>query len=259
MRKNRMKEKINGGEAVMGVINNLQEPDVLEVLGLLGMDFAILDGEHTPLTPDTAQDLYRAAELRGLSTMTRVGENSPQVIQKFLDAGSQGVLIPMVNTKQDAQRVVDAVKYPPIGKRGLAAVRAADYGLTGTLGEYVEMANSEMLVTIQIETLEAVENFDEIASVDGIDALFFGPSDLSSSLGMPGQARHPDVLALIERLGKKTVEDGMAAGTIARDVEQFAYWRERGFQLLCTGTIALLTRGVKGLLDDIRRFEDGRA
>lgn len=258
MRKNIMKEKLKAGEPVVGVFNNIQVPTAVEILGLLGMDFVIVDAEHTSVTPETAENLYRAAELRGLSTVTRIGENSQQVIQKFLDAGSQGVLIPLVNTRSDAQRVVDSVKYPPIGKRGLAGSRAAQWGLAGDTAEYVRAANEETLVAVQVETTEAVQNFKDIVSLPHIDVIFFGPADISSSMGFPGQTRHPQVLALIERLGKETLAAGKAAGTIARDVNDYRYWRERGFQWLCTGTSALLARGIQGFLGEIRQYEKGR-
>ena len=258
MRENVLKRKLKAGEPVVGVFNDVHSPSVVEVLGLLGLDFAIMDAEHSTLMPDVAENLYRAADLHGLSTVTRIGENSPQVIQKFIDAGSQGVLIPMVNTVEQAERVIDAVKYPPIGKRGLAGPRAADYGLGEPIADYVRRANEETLIALQIETTEAVDNFEAIVVLDHVDVLFFGPSDLSSSLGYPGQTRHPEVLDLIERLTERTLAMGKSSGTITRDVEDYAYWRERGVQWMASGTNPMLARGVRGFLDDIRGFEEGR-
>ncbi len=258
MRENVLKRKLKAGEPVVGVFNDVHAPSVVEVLGLLGLDFAIMDAEHSTLMPDVAENLYRAAELRGMSTVTRIGENSPQVIQKFIDAGSQGVLIPMVNTVEQAESVIAAVKYPPIGKRGLAGPRAADYGLGEPIADYVRRANEETLIALQIETLEAVDNFEDIVALDHVDVLFFGPSDLSSSLGYPGQTRHPEVLELIERLTERTLANGKAAGTITRDVDDYVYWRERGVQWMASGTNPMLARGVSGFLDDIRSFEESR-
>jgi 4-hydroxy-2-oxoheptanedioate aldolase len=252
-----MKEKLKAGEAVAGAFNNLQTPSVVEILGLIGLDFVIIDAEHTSVTPETAENLYRAAEVRNMSVVTRIGENSQQVIQKFMDAGSQGVLIPLVNTRDEAQRVVDSVKYPPIGKRGLAGSRAAEWGLTNT-ADYVKTANEETLVAVQVETLESVKNFNQIVSLDHIDVIFFGPADLSTAMGFPGQPRHPDVLALIERLGKETLAAGKASGTIARDINDYKYWRERGFQWLCTGASSFLTRGAQEYVSNARQYETQR-
>jgi 4-hydroxy-2-oxoheptanedioate aldolase len=258
VQKNRIKERIRRGEAAVGAFCNIPSPTVVEMVGLLGLDFVILDGEHTTMGPETAENLYRAAELRGLTAITRVGENTPQVIQKFMDAGSMGVLMPLVSTKEEAQRVVNAVKYPPLGKRGLAGVRAASFGFAGPLGDYVKTANEETLVAVQVETLEGVKNYKDILSVENIDVVFFGPSDLSSSMGYPGQTRHPEVLALIERLGREAMAAGKAAGTIARDLEDYKRWRERGFQFLCTGVANFLARGLQEHLQEIRDYEKSR-
>ncbi|OGF53274.1 MAG: hypothetical protein A2Z21_01160, partial [Candidatus Fraserbacteria bacterium RBG_16_55_9] len=227
-RKNMMKERLRKGEALVGAFSTIHAPSLIELLGILGMDFVILDGEHSSLTPETAEELYRAAELRSLSCVTRIGENHPQVMQKFLDSGALSVLMPLVNTKEDAQRVVDAVKYPPVGKRGLAASRASDWGLIpGGLASHVKVSNEETFIAIQVETREAVKNLKDILSVEYVDLIFFGPSDLSSSLGLPGQTTHPEVVSLIEKLGKETLAAGKLAGTIARTGEEYRYWQER--------------------------------
>lgn len=250
MRKNDMKRRLKAGEVLLGAFNTLHAPSVLEILGLVGLDFVIVDAEHTSITPETAEDLYRAAELRELSVVTRIGENSQQVIQKFMDAGSQGVLIPLVNTVEEAQRVVDAVKYPPIGKRGLAGSRSAEWGLTSIPADYVTESNLETLIAVQIETKEGIENFDEIVTVNDVDVIFFGPSDISTSLGYPGELRHPEVLSIIETLGGKSISAGKSVGTIARDRAEIQYWKDRGFQWLCTGVSGFLTNGIRSYISD---------
>ena len=257
MRTNTLKEKLRRGEPAVGAFCNIPSPAIAELLGLLGLDFIIVDCEHSAITPETAEHMYRAAETRGLSTVTRIGENTQQVIQKYLEAGTQGVQIPLVNTVAEARRVVDAVKYPPLGKRGLAGSRPSDFGLTN-MAAYVEQANRETLVCVQIETQEAVDNFPEVVKLPHIDVCFFGPSDLSAALGLPGQTRHPEVLAIIERLGRLTIEAGKVAGTIARDREDYARWREQGFLYLCTGVSGFLARGVQEYLKDVREVEAAR-
>jgi len=256
MNKNLMKEKWARGEVCIGAFINITHSAVIEVLGIVGLDFVILDAEHTSLTPETAEHLYQVAELHNISSVTRIGENSQQVIQKFLEGGSQGVLIPLVNTVEEAQQVVDAVKYPPIGKRGLAGSRAASFGLAeGGIAAHVTSSNEETLITVQIETLEAVRNFDQIVSLDNIDCIFFGPSDLSSALGYPGQLKHPEVLSIIERLGKITIDSGKAAGTIVRDLEDYKRWVDLGFQWVCTGTTAFLVSGAKNYIEPLKDYK----
>ncbi len=251
--RNPLKERLRRGEALVGAFVNVFSPELIEVLGLLGLDFVILDGEHAALTPETAVELYRAAELRGLPCVTRVGVNHPQVIQKYLEGGALGVLIPLVSTPEEARRAVDAVKYPPLGRRGLAASRVSDWGLGPlSLAEHVARSNEETLVAVQVETREALERFDEILAVEGVDLVFFGPSDLSVALGLPGQPTHPRVIEQIERLGARAREAGRWTGTIARTPEDARRWRSRGFQWLCTSVVDLIARGVRAHLDAVR-------
>lgn len=252
MRPNRMKQRIQDGESLVGAFVNVPHPELVEILGLSGIDFVIVDAEHTSLTPKLAEELIRAAELHDVTPVARVGRNDPQTIQKFLESGAQGVLIPLVNTGDDAQRVVDAVKYPPIGKRGLAPSRTSQWGLgEGGIGQHVEDANRETFIGVQIETHEAVDHFDDIANTDHVDLIFFGPSDLSTALGLPGQAQHPDVIRIIERLSQHAREAGKAVGTIAQNAEAAQRWRESGIQWLCTGTSGLFAKGVRSYLDDV--------
>mgnify|MGYP002844086647 CR=1 FL=1 len=118
---------------------------ITEIMGLLGFDFVIVDGEHTTFNPNLAEEHFRAAELRDISSVTRIGQNDQQVIQKFLDAGSQGVLMPLINNKTDAKSVVDSVKYPPVGKRGLASGRGSAYGIPQSVKEHVDSSNKETI------------------------------------------------------------------------------------------------------------------
>lgn len=251
--KNLLKQRLKHGETLFGAFSTIHSATLVELLGVLKLGFVILDGEHSGLTPETAEDLYRAAELRELACVTRIGENQPQVIQKYLESGALSLLIPMVNTKEEAQRIVNAVKYPPLGKRGLAAARASDWGLSpGGLAKHVARSNQETLIAAQIETLEGIKNFREILSVAQIDVIFFGPSDISSSLGLPGQTTHPKVVSLIEELGAEARAAGKIVGTITRTPEDFQRWRSKGFQWLCTGVNNLIAQGTQGFLQRIR-------
>ncbi|MCS6936445.1 MAG: aldolase/citrate lyase family protein [Candidatus Bipolaricaulota bacterium] len=251
--KNSLKERLYKGETLFGAFSTIHSATLIELLGLLGLDFVILDGEHSGLTPERAEDLYRAAELRQLACVTRIGEQHPQVIQKYLESGALNLLFPMVNTKADAQRLIEAVKYPPVGKRGLAAARVSHWGFgSGGLTEHVRLSNQETLIALQIETLEGIENLSEILSVQEADVIFFGPSDLSSALGIPGETQHPRVVSLIEDLGAKARAAGKIVGTIARTPEAYRHWKSKGFQWLCTGVQNLIADGVQSFLRAIR-------
>ena len=258
MQKNEMKAKLLRGQPVVGVFSNVQAPNAIEIVGILGMDYVIVDAEHTAVTPETAEHLFRAAELRHITPLTRIGENTQQVIQKFMDAGSMGVLMPLINTAEDAKRVVDGVKYPPMGKRGLAATRSAEWALTQPFADYVRQANQETLIAVQIETRQAIENFDQIVRVEGVDAIFFGPTDLSSAFGLHGQIRHPEVVETIQRLGVATIAAGKIAATLAPTIEDYKRYREMGFLWFTTGVAQLLARGVREFVGEVKEYEKGR-
>ena len=256
MRKNPVKEKLRRGEAVVGAFCNIPSPAAVEILGLLGFDFAIIDAEHGIPDLETVEHMVRAAEAVGITPLVRIALNLQQNILRYLDAGAMGIQIPLVNSVAEAEAVVRSAKYPPVGRRGLAGVRAAGYGIRRPLGDYVKMANEETLVIVQIETMDAVRNAEGIVKVDGIDAIFVGPTDLSSSMGYPGQPSHPDVVATIERIGRIANAAGKASGTIARDPVSYERWRRLGFQYLCTGVTNFLAAAAEGYLKGCREREE---
>ena len=173
----------------------------MEILGFLGMDFVIIDAEHGVSDLESCEHQVRAAESVGISTMCRIALNLPQNILRYLDTGVMGAQIPQVNSAAEARATVDAVRYPPVGKRGLAGVRAAGYGIGMPLGDYVKLANEELILCVQIETTQAVEAAAEIVATEGVDLVFIGPTDLSISMGYPGQPTHPAVMEAIEHVG----------------------------------------------------------
>ena len=188
MRKNSVKEKLRSGRAVAGVFCNLPSPAAVEMLGIMGYDFAIIDAEHGPMNVESCEQMVRAADAADIVPVVRVAVNLQQNILQYLDAGALGVQIPMVNTKEETERVVASTKYRPKEGAGWPVTRASGYGAGMGLPEYVRMANEETLVVVQVETREALANVGEIAAVDQVDVVFLGPTDLSTALGHPGQA-----------------------------------------------------------------------
>jgi 4-hydroxy-2-oxoheptanedioate aldolase len=256
MRKNAAKQKLLTGRPILAVMDALHNPSLIEMLSFLDPDAVIVDCEHSPLNPETEVELYRAADLRGISTITRVLEISPALIQKSLDFGSSGVMVPLVRTLDDVQATVLATKYPPLGNRGLGPVRALDYGLSLPLSEYTEFANNETLVAIQIETNEAIKIFDQIINLESVDVIVFGPADISCAIGHPGQPQHPDVISLIERLGKKAIQAGKIAGTLSNNFAEYQYWREKGFLFLIVNLSKLVIECYRDLHDRIHNYEN---
>ena len=259
MNKNPIKQKLRAGEAVVGTFCNLPSPAAAEMLGIAGFDFIIIDAEHSPVDLDTCEHMVRACDASGMAAMVRIAVNMPQNILRYLDTGVVGAQIPMVNSREEAEMVVTAVKYPPLGRRGLAAHRATRYGTNIDLAEYVRIANEETLVCVQVETTEALAKVEEIASVELVDLVFLGPTDLSSAMGLPGQPTHPDVLAAIEQAGNTIRGAGKVAGTIAGSPQAYEHWRSRGFQYLCTGLTNLIAGASQDYLSPIRDYERRRS
>lgn len=249
MFKNKAKEKVLNGGTSYGVFCMFYAPTVVELIGHLGFDFALIDAEHSPMTLESCEHMVRAADSVGLSPYIRVAVNIRQNILRYLDIGAQGVLLPMINSRAEAEAVVEAVKYRPQGKRGLAGVRAADYGLTMPLNEYTVKANQETLVSIQIETLEAVNNLDELLTVDGVDVFFVGPNDLSCAMGYIGQINHPEVQAMIGSLAKRIQDAGKIAGTVAYNHDALIKAKERGFRFIAHSVGPMLTKSAKEYLE----------
>ena len=182
-----LREKIINKELVFGTWLQSGDPVVAEIMAEYGWDYIAADMEHTAIDENDFVAFARAVKNR-VAPFARVESDEALAIRKVLDLGAQGVIVPMVNTKEQAQKVVEAAKYAPVGKRGFAWVRANKYGVA--FDEYARIANDSITVIAMIETKEAVENIEEILSVDGIDGVFIGPYDMSGSYGVVGQVEH---------------------------------------------------------------------
>ena len=234
------KAKLKAGECVYGCFFRTPDPTLAEFMGYLGWDFLIFDAEHGSLDPNRCEDMVRAAELRGVTPLVRVTTNQAHVLLRFLDAGAQGVHVPWVNNADEAERALQAIKYFPRGKRGLAGVRPATFGQEMSLADYVARANEETLTILQLESEEAVNNLNAILDVPDIDVLFLGRTDLSQSLGHPGLTGHPDVEAVVERAVARITRSEVALGVVVPNVEQALLWRERGARYIAVTFEAVL-------------------
>jgi len=252
MLENRTKAKLAAGEAAFGCFVRTPEPQLIEYVGMLGWDFLVFDAEHGPLQPREVEDLCRAIEPRGTTPLVRVTTNDTPTILRFLDTGAHGVHVPWVNSAAEAEKAVRAVKYTPRGIRGLAGSRASEWGLREPIGAYVQRANRETLVVIQIETQDAVDAIDDYLKVDGIDVLFLGPTDLSQSLGHPGRLDHPDVLAAMERVAEAVVGSGVTLGIYAGSVDMTKAWLDRGARYFTTSLEPFLREGMRAHLQQVR-------
>ena len=250
MQTNKMKAKLKAGETVFGCFVRYPSATLIEVMGYQPWDFIVFDGEHGLIEPADCENMVRAAEVRGITPIVRVPTNQPHVILRFMDTGAQGLHVPWVNSAPEAEAVVRSVKYHPRGIRGLAGIRAADFAQVGTFGEYVEKANAETLVCIHIETAQAVDCLPEIATIDGLDVIFIGPTDLSHSLGVPGQPQHPTVLAAIDRIidTVSKAKTNAVLGIMVPNAAAAQQWKARGLRYISIGLESLLSPAAKEYL-----------
>ena len=199
MKPNRMKEKIFGGEPALGCSVMFPSPQVVEMLGYAGFDWVLIDCEHGSIGPGDVEVMAMAADAAGITPIARPRTNSASDIQAVMDRGVMGVQVPHVNTAEDARRAVAAVKFGPGAARGLAAgTRPDNWGLGAKMPDFAERANAQSLVCVQLEHAEALKNIDAILAVDGVDVFFIGPSDLSQSMGYPGNPKEPVVAKAID-------------------------------------------------------------
>ena len=235
MHVNSLKRKLAAGQVVYGPFMNCSYGAMIEIVGLAGFDFAIIDMEHGPLATQTAEDLCRAGLLGGLAPIVRVRKNDGPQIQRALDIGSAGVQIPQIETRADAELAVRSAKYVPLGMRGLSFyTRAGDYTINGIQG-LTDQLNAEQLVIIHIEGVRGLENLAEIVQVPNLDVIFLGPYDLSQSLGIPGQVNDPRVTAGMQRAIEVIRAAGKWAGTFAADAPTAQRWVAAGAQYLSVG------------------------
>ena len=251
-RTNRMKAKLKAGEPVFGVSVMIPSPQIVEMLGAFGFDWVLLDCEHGTLTLESVELMAMAAEASGMTAIARPPTKSADHILQVLDRGVMGVQVPHVNTAADAREVVQAVKYHPLGRRGLAAgTRAAVYDAHGTMADYVREANEATLIAIQLEERAAIDNLESLLQVPDIDVFFIGPSDLSQSMGHPGNPKAPPVAEAINRSFERIVAAGRIPGTPAT-VDNVKDVLGKGVRYIYNHVPRLLAASAKAYLDKAR-------
>ena len=247
-----MKEKLRAGQPVFGVSVMIPSPQVVEMIAAAGFDWVLLDCEHGTLTLESVELMAMAAEASGITAIARPVSRSAEHILQVLDRGVMGVQVPHVNTAQDARDVVAAVKYHPLGRRSLAAgTRAAAYDAHGTLAEYVAAANQTTLIAVQLEDREAIDNIDELLKVDDIDVFFIGPSDLSQSMGHPGNPKAPPVAQAIDTSFRKMLAAGRTPGTPAT-AENLRGVLDKGVRYIYTHLPRLLAASARSYLGSVK-------
>ncbi|ULB09735.1 aldolase/citrate lyase family protein [Cereibacter azotoformans] len=243
------KQRLRAKEPLVGCFVMAASPTIAEMCGYAGFDFVILDQEHGPADAETLENQIRAAEASGIAALVRVPWGSRWLIQRALDAGAEGIVVPHVTTAAEAEEIVRFSHYPGRGVRGLATTARAGRHGNVSVADHLPQSLQRTCVILQIEDAEALSEVSAIAGVDGVDSIFIGPADLSASLGHPGQPGHPEVAAAIEGVIRDTeAVGGPVVSSFIRDAEDARFWREnRGVQVLCLSTVAIFTTALRGL------------
>src|SRR3954471_1282069 len=210
--RNAFKRALQNSQRLVGLWHSIGHSTVTEILADSAFDWVLIDTEHAPNEVTHVADTLRALAGSRVSPVVRPAWNDPVLFKRLLDVGAQTLLVPYVQSADEAARAVAAVRYPPRGVRGVASTHRANR--YGRVQDYFRRADDEMCVLVQLETSASVDALEEIAAVDGVDGVFIGPSDLSASLGFLGEPRHPDVRRVIEDASRRARRLGKPIGIL---------------------------------------------
>jgi 2-keto-3-deoxy-L-rhamnonate aldolase RhmA len=254
MQTNLVKQNLKAGKCVYGTsLEDCLDPEMAVVLAAAGIDFFFIDTEHSPANYSQIQALCRSARAAGIVALVRVTENQSPLISRALDVGAMGIIVPRVRSVEAVRAAVDVVKFPPLGHRGFGLRTIVTDLKPQSALEQVESANRETMFVPMIETREALDCVDEIASVPGVDALFIGPYDLTLALGIIGQFDNPIFLQALDRVIKAAEKAGIGAGLQTRDVSLLLEARNRGARfLLYSSDVGVLFDGYKKAIGELK-------
>lgn len=205
-----LKSKMRSKTFTLGSWITIPHQSIVEILSSAGFEWLVLDLEHSAIDFQKTQEMIAHIQAQGMQGLVRVSSNDPVVIKRSMDIGADGVIVPMVLNQEDAQKAVDAVRYPPFGNRGVGLSRAQHYGIG--FEAYNKWVNSQSVVIVQVEHIDAVNNLESILSLEGVDGIIVGPYDLSASLGMPGQFNAPEVVEALNRVEEISSKHKKALG-----------------------------------------------
>ena len=245
-------QKMLSGEICLGTVITFTDPTVTEALSA-NLDFVWIDMEHNPLSLEAVQGHIMATKGSLATPLVRVPWNDPVLIKPVLDIGAAGIIVPMVRSAEQARRAVEACLYPPLGIRGFGPRRPSNYGRMGG-PEFCNSTNESMIVIPQLEHIDAARDIDAIVSVPGVSAVTVGPNDLSGTMGLMGQARHPEVIAAIEAIIQGARRANVPVGVgIGCDFQDARMWLEKGAQWLALASdVVLMTQATDQLVGRMR-------
>jgi 2-keto-3-deoxy-L-rhamnonate aldolase RhmA len=231
---NRVKKALKEGKVVFGpMVSEIRTPGIAILFAQAGFDFFFIDMEHSCFSFETVSDMILAGRSANIPSIVRPpSRTSHEYLSRPLDIGAAGLLVPQIQGVKDVEKVVQWCRYQPLGERGMALSRQHTFFESGNTAESMKRLNEEVLIALQIEHRDAIESLSEILSVPGIDVAFVGPSDLSASLGKPGQANDPEVEKAIRRVIQVSKDKGVIPGIHTDSVEKAKYWAHQGMKMI---------------------------
>ena len=251
IQENRTKLKLKAGQPAYGVLSTSDDPQLAELFGLAGFDYYMLDAEHGLMDAVQVVNVIRACERVNMTPMVRVGSKDPKLVLQYMDAGMMGVMMPGLESPEEVRMLIDAIKYAPVGKRGMGITRAAGYAAIGQAAvDYINFTNEQTMVIPQFEDAALIGCFEEMISQPGVDAVVIGPRDLSLNMGFPDGPNHPEVQSMIDRVvalcKRVNVAVGITAGSRADSANQVA----RGATMILAIAQFVITAGSKEFLPE---------
>ena len=253
--KNSMKAALKKGKVVFGpMVSEIRSPAIAVLFAQAGFDFFFIDLEHACFSLETVADMILAARAADIPVIVRsASRQSADYLSRPLDSGAAGLLVPQIQTREDVQNVVRWCRYQPLGERGMGLSRQHTFFQGGDALETMRRLNEEILIALQIEHKDAVENLPDLLAVEGIDAAFVGPADLSASFGKPGQSKDPQIQSAIRRVVDVCAAHGVIPGIHTDSVEKARYWIDQGMKMIgfCTD-IKLIQQVCKASVQELR-------
>ena len=248
---NKTKAKLKAGQPAFGVLSTSDDPQLAELFGIAGFDYYMLDAEHGLLDPAQVMNVIRTCESTNMTPMMRIGSKDPKIVLQYLDAGMMGIMMPGLETVEEVKMLVDAVKYTPLGKRGLGFSRASGHmAYTTSAPDYIDFSNEQTMVIIQFEDEKLLKIFPELCSVEGLDACVVGPRDLSNNMGFADGPNHPEVQSAIDNAINLTRSAGIIAGITAGTRADAEAQITRGAMMILAAAQSLILAGSKFFLPE---------
>jgi 2-keto-3-deoxy-L-rhamnonate aldolase RhmA len=255
MRENRVKAALKAGKTVVGMgIGLVMVPNVVRVLAQSGLDFIWLDCEHNLIAPDSLVTVVQMARACGISPIVRPADTEYHLIANTLDSGAEGIIVPRVETKEQAERLVSYAKFPPMGIRGCGTLATLDYKREDWQ-EALPWLNDQSLIISQVESVKAIDHLEDVVQVPGIDVILVGPTDLSISLGVAGRFNDPKMLAAVDKVIAICTKHKKPCGIVVHTADAVQPWWEKGMRFFsCTNDTGLLLAGATAAAKTVRAY-----